>query len=401
MSSRSTRRASVAIAVLFVLVSGCSGSSDSSPAPTVPSTVIDTSPVSSDAPPVTDGAPEPFVRTLGEPVDLGDLADAEPVDLAVRPGANLSTFLVLRTGLVVRLDDDMRPTATVLDITDLTRAEGERGLLGVAFAPDGDRAFVDYTDLNGDTRIVSYPVDADGTFDESAAVEVFTITQPYPNHNGGEVLVDTERNRLLVLTGDGGAGGDPERVALDPSSPLGKVVAVPLDANGAAGAPSIVAVGLRNPWRASIFDDTLWIADVGQNQWEEVDSVPLGALDPASPISFGWSALEGTHEYNADQLDVHAAFTAVDPRFEYEHVNGRCSISGGAVAGDASPRGSWFVYADYCTGEVMATCVDACGSAVIGRVPGATAVLPDHRGDLWVLGIDGALVPIRSATTTD
>lgn len=395
--SRRWRRLAIT-SLTFALATACSGSSDDSSAPTVAATDVS---AATDAPTTTPPTPISFDATLGTPVDLGDLADAEPVDLAVRPGAKPTSFLVLRTGLVVRLDDDMQPIATVLDITDLTRAEGERGLLGLAFSPDGDRAFVDYTDLAGDTRIVSYAVRADGEFVEASATEVYSVAQPYPNHNGGELLVDMKRGRLLVLTGDGGAGGDPERVALDPTSPLGKVIAFPLDATERVGEPAIVAVGLRNPWRATIFDDRLLIADVGQNQWEEVNSVALDRLVPESPVSFGWSALEGTRDFNADQFEAHSGFVAVDPVFEYEHRDGRCSISGGAVAADASPRGSWYVYADFCTGEVMATCLDACGSAVVGRVPGATAVLPDHRGDLWVLGIEGDLVPIRTASTTD
>lgn len=401
MTGVSPRWSKPALAALCAFAVSCSGSVDDSTAPTLgmPSGVVSSStPVGSTS---TVARSPVVVWALGTPVDLGDLADAEPVDLAVRPGAEPASFLVLRTGLVVRLDDDMRPVDTVLDITDLTRAEGERGLLGLAFAPDVDRAFVNYTDLDGDTRIVSYAVDANGVFDESSSVEVYDVAQPYPNHNGGELLVDAVRSRLLLLTGDGGAGGDPERVALDPASPLGKVIALPLDPDGAVGEPTIVAVGLRNPWRASIFEDTLWIADVGQSQWEEVNSVSLGALDSSSPVSFGWSALEGSRDFNADQLDAHSDFVGIDPVFEYEHRNGRCSISGGAVAADASPVGSWFVYADFCTGEVMATCVDACGATVIGRVPGATAVLPDHRGHLWVLGIEGALVPILTESATD
>jgi len=348
----------------------------------------------------TSESPEPsFEPTLGEPVDLGDLADGEPVDLAVRPGATPTSFLVLRGGLVVRLESDSTVGEVVLDVSDLTRAEGERGLLGVTFSDDGSRAWINHTDLDGNTRIVAFEVDEEGRFDETSATEVDVIGQPHANHNGGELVLDAARDRLLVLTGDGGAANDPDRLALDLGSPLGKILAYPLEPDGDAGPAEIVAVGLRNPWRAVIHDDVLWIADVGQGQWEEVNAVPLDQLISAAPVSFGWSALEGTHDFNDDQTAAHAAFVAIDPVTEYEHVEGRCSISGGAPTTRAS--GTWYVFADFCTGEVIARCLVGCGTlerteTIVGKVPEAVAVLPDHRGDLWVLGLGGALVPVLS-----
>jgi len=341
-----------------------------------------------------------FASTLGEPLDLSDFADSEPVDLAVRPGTSPTSFLVLRGGQVIRLADDLTPDEVVLDISDEVRAEGERGLLGLAFDGDGSRAFVNHTGLDGDTRIVVYGVDEDGTFDESTAVEVYRLPQPYANHNGGEILVDVARDRLLVPTGDGGSANDPDRVALDPASPLGKILALPLLADGTVGTPEIVAVGLRNPWRAVIDGDDLWIADVGQGEWEEVNVVALDRLDAATRPSFGWSAFEGTHPFNDDQAAIHAGLTAVEPITEYQHVGGRCSISGGAVAANTGDS-TWYVFADFCSGEVAARCLIGCEPATIadvavGTVPEAVAVLPDHRGRLWVLGLDGLLVPILS-----
>ena len=355
-----------------------------------------------------------FTATLGEPVDLDEAfavqpdgtLDAQPVDLAVRPGDTPSSFLVLRNGIVVRLAESTSANNAgdadiVLDISDSTRAEGERGLLGLTFSDDGTRAWINHTDLDGNTRIVGYEVAVDGTFDESSAIDVDLIRQPYPNHNGGEVVFDGARSRLLVLTGDGGAANDPDRVALDPDSPLGKILSYPIDSDGLAGRPEVVAVGLRNPWRAVIHGDSLWIADVGQGLWEEVDVVELDRLDAAAPVSFGWSAREGTHDFNADQNDAHAAFVAVDPISEYEHVEGRCSISGGAPLAGAITTDVWYVFADFCTGEVLARCLVGCERVenreiAVGSVPQAVAVLPDHRGNLWVLGLDGLLVPVIS-----
>lgn len=400
------------LAATTLLVVACASETEvlvgSSVASTTP-TSFDPSPETSRAPTESSSAPlsvAPFAPTLGEPVDVGDNSGGQPVDLAVRPGATPSSFLVLRGGVVVRLVEsttgNLATDATVaLDISDLTRAEGERGLLGLAFSDDGARAWINHTDLDGDTRIVGYDVRADGTFDESSATEIDSIRQPYPNHNGGELVFDGVRSRLLVLTGDGGAADDPDRVALDPDSPLGKILSYPIDSNGVAGKPEVVAVGLRNPWRAVIHDGLLWIADVGQGLWEEVDVVELDRLDPTTPMSFGWSAREGTHDFNLDQNDAHATFMAVDPISEYEHTEGRCSISGGTPVGGAVTTEVWYVFADFCTGEVLARCLVGCEQVdereiAVGTVPQAVAVLPDHRGNLWVLGLDGLLVPVLS-----
>lgn len=385
------------VTALTILASACGSSSDPTREVVVEPSVIQ--PVSTEAPSVLPGDTVPLEPrlpslsvTLGEPIDGWD----QPVDMADRAGRE--THVVERPGRVRRMNDDGTPGEVLLDITALTRAEGERGLLGLAYSPDGTRAFVNHTDLDGDTVVARYDVADDGTFDTASRQVILTIDQPYANHNGGDLVVTSTGDDLLVFTGDGGSGGDPDRESLDATSLLGKVVR--LDPLVDAPEPEIVAVGLRNPWRVTSdpWTDDLWIADVGQGELEEINHVDLGDL-PGS--SFGWSAYEGTREFNADQLDAHRAYREVMPVFEYEHVDGDCSISGGSVIRDDTVEvvGDWYLFSDFCSGVVRALCVepgglDTCGLISLGTVPSSVGVLADHRQRIWVLSLDGLLVPV-------
>jgi glucose/arabinose dehydrogenase len=342
-------------------------------------------------------AAEPsFSATLGEP--MTDYID--PVDIAVRQTATLQSYIAERSGEIFELATDGVKGQQVLDISDLTVAQGEQGLLGLAFAPDGSSAYVNYTNLAGDTVIASFTINTDGTFDESSQSIITTIKQPYPNHNGGEIIVDQDGS-LFVFMGDGGSADDPERYALDITSPLGKIWKLTQTA-GQWNTGESWAVGLRNPWRASLDPVTndLWVADVGQDNWEEINVVPF---DQVQGVSFGWSAREGTHEFNADQQALHETFTAVEPVYEYEHVDNNCSISGGVVyRGSQVPvSGNWYIFSDYCTGKVEALCIDEqrqnCGVIDLGTVEKSVGVVADAQGEVWVLSQNGLIVPIIAA----
>jgi glucose/arabinose dehydrogenase len=342
-------------------------------------------------------AAEPsFSATLGEP--MTDYID--PVDIAVRQTATLQSYIAERSGEIFELATDGVKGQQVLDISDLTVAQGEQGLLGLAFAPDGSSAYVNYTNLAGDTVIASFTINTDGTFDESSQSIITTIKQPYPNHNGGEIIVDQDGS-LFVFMGDGGSADDPERYALDITSPLGKIWKLTQTA-GQWNTGESWAVGLRNPWRASLDPVTndLWVADVGQDNWEEINVVPF---DQVQGVSFGWSAREGTHEFNADQQALHETFTAVEPVYEYEHVDNNCSISGGVVyRGSQVPvSGTWYIFSDYCTGKVEALCIDEqrqnCGVIDLGTVEKSVGVVADAQGEVWVLSQNGLIVPIIAA----
>jgi glucose/arabinose dehydrogenase len=393
-------RAIGGVVVCALALIGCASGDDENSDTTFVSTSVANEVDSTTSPtsPPTDADGEPaFPATLGVPTE----GWTEPVDIASRfaPGSEPTDYLVERIGTVSLLNTDGSRGAPALDMSDLTVAEGERGLLGLAFSFDGTRAFVNYTDLDGHTNVDQYSVRDDGTFDESTRSRVYFLGQPYPNHNGGEIA--WADGSLWIFTGDGGSGGDPDRYALNPDSQLGKVIRL-TEVDGRWNTGEVVAIGLRNPWRVFLDQptDEFWIADVGQNEIEEINVVARSAMDGAS---FGWSYLESTRVFNDDQAEAHAGRPAVEPVLEYRHTDGRCSISGGAVyRGENVPVvGTWFVYADWCTGEVFATCFDdqrvTCGTTTLGTVPRAVGVLSDAAGELWVLSQDGPVVPVVAA----
>ncbi|MDQ3544356.1 MAG: PQQ-dependent sugar dehydrogenase [Actinomycetota bacterium] len=330
-----------------------------------------------------------------------------PVDLTWRDG-DAALYVVGQGGTVSQVAG---PTTTVvLDITDLTTGEGERGLLGLAFSPAGDLAYVNFTDLNGDTNIAEFAVDATGVFNRDSLRTVLTIEQPYANHNGGDLAFGPD-GMLYIGMGDGGDGGDPQRYAqnlesllgkmlrIDPATPSGDLqYTVPADnpfvgQDGALG--EIWSVGLRNPWRFSFDAETgdLWIADVGQSAVEEIDVAPADGegLNAGRGLNFGWSGYEGNDVFNSD-TPVEGQWA---PIHTYPH-DGRCSISGG-VRGRGEGAGAlagWYVYADYCTGQVFAlpisgegTTMAAAGDeAEIATTDQITALVSGPTGELYVLG---------------
>ena len=165
----------------------------------------------------------------------------------------------------------------MLDLSDETTTDGERGLLGIAFSADGDTLFASYTNRDGDTRVDAYAMDGDAA-DAGSRRELLAVDQPFANHNGGDVVLGPDGLLWLGL-GDGGSGGDPDNRAQDPDDPLGKLLRIDPDVGLVAPTPrDLGRLGLRNPWRFS-FDratDDLWIADVGQNAIEEIDFLPAG-----------------------------------------------------------------------------------------------------------------------------
>ena len=387
-------RLSVLAALAAVSLVACASETEVLVSTTTAETTTSTTTASEVTNTSTTIAAEPsFSATLGEP--MTDYID--PVDIAVRQTATLQSYIAERSGEIFELATDGVKGQQVLDISDLTVAQGEQGLLGLAFAPDGSSAYVNYTNLAGDTVIASFAINTDGTFDESSQNIITTIKQPYPNHNGGEIIVDQDGS-LFVFMGDGGFADDPERYALDITSPLGKIWKLTQTA-GQWNSGESWAVGLRNPWRASLDPVTndLWVADVGQDNWEEINVVPF---DQVQGVSFGWSAREGTHEFNADQQALHETFTAVEPVYEYEHVDNNCSISGGVVyRGSQVPvSGTWYIFSDYCTGKVQALCIDDqrknCGVVDLGTVEKSVGIVSDAQGEVWVLSQNGLIVPI-------
>ena len=337
-----------------------------------------------------------------------------PVELTTRPG-DPRNFVVEQGGRVIAADD--LSTEVVLDMTDLTEANGEAGLLGLAFHPDQDLAYVHYDDLDGDTVVDEYAIDpVNAVFDPASRREVLTVDQPFGNHNGGELAFGPDGLLYLGL-GDGGSANDPERNSLALSTRLGKILRIDpqaagdepfvvpddnpfVDVDGAD--PAIWALGLRNPWKFSfdVATGDLWIADVGQGEIEEINrAAATNGVDAGRGVSFGWSAFEGTARFNEDQdPDGHTP-----PVVEYSHGDGNCSVSGGAVyrgEGVADLAG-WYVYGDFCSGTIWGydttSPADAPVVVELAQLPNLVAVAVGGEGDLYAVSNVGTVARFAPA----
>jgi len=281
---------------------------------------------------------------------------------------------------VVEPDGSLR-AEPFLDVSDRISSGGERGLLGLAFHPryaSNGRLFVDYTDRDGNTVVGELQRSAGDPLRADPATErvLLRIEQPYANHNGGMVAFGPD-GYLYVGMGDGGSGGDPENRAQDPTKLLGKILRIDVDrtgdgapyaipsdnpyADGAGGRPEIWALGVRNPWRFS-FDRAagdLWIGDVGQGAWEEVDR-STQATGGGRGANFGWRLMEGFTCYDPAEGCPTAGLTL--PVAVYGHDVG-CAVTGGYVyRGTGSPTlAGGYLFGDYCSGRIWA--LDAAGPA--------------------------------------
>lgn len=330
------------------------------------------------------------------------------------PAGDPRLFIVEQEGRIRIVRDGRLLAAPFLDLASKVAYGGERGLLSVAFHPDYARnglLFVNYTDKSGDTQIERYHVsDEPDRADPASAKRILSIDQPYSNHNGGLVMFGPDR-MLWIGMGDGGSGGDPGNRAQNPHELLGKMLRIDVDhgdpyaippgnpfADGRAGRPEIWAIGLRNPWRFAFDDGRVYIADVGQNQWEEIDVADVAAAG----LDYGWRQREGRHPYKPGTPGVTAA-RRVEPVLDYPHGEG-CSITGGFVyRGRALPQlVGRYVYGDYCSGWIRSFRWQ--GEAVteehtwdVPRVGSLTSFGVDGRGELYVLSGDGDVYRVEPA----
>ena len=233
-----------------------------------------------------------------------------------------------------------------IDITDRVKSGGEQGLLSVAFHPDYARngfLYVNYTDKKGDTHVERYKVTSNpDVADPASATLLLKVDQPYSNHNGGHVLFGPDR-KLYIGMGDGGSGGDPQGNGQNPSSMLAKILRIDVDREPFHA--EVFALGVRNPWRFAFDNGSIYIADVGQNQYEEIDVEPASSVG----LNYGWNFMEGDHCYRFDNCD-RSGLTL--PKVVFNHSGGACSVTGGFVyRGRRIPSltGMYF-YSDYCAG---------------------------------------------------
>ncbi len=333
-------------------------------------------------------------RTLG--LRLVATGLSQPTYVTAPAGEPGTLYVVERSGLVRVLVNGVLRPQPFLDIRSLVGSGGqEQGLLSLAFSPSyatTRRLYVDYTDRNGDTRVVEYRSNGTVALPASARQLLF-VRQPYANHNGGQLQFGPD-GKLYVGMGDGGSAGDPENNAQNLSSRLGKLLrASPLSA---APAWETVGYGLRNPWRFSFDRVTgdLYLADVGQSSWEEVDYRSKAAVVSATaPANFGWSHYEGSHVYNAG-IALAGTGPVVFPIAEYDHAQG-CSITGGYVyrgAAVAPARGRYF-YGDFCSGTIWS--LRAAGGAATDvrreafTVPALSSFGQDAQGELYLVSLNG------------
>lgn len=305
---------------------------------------------------------------------------AAPVQLTSPVGDRDRMFVVEQDGYVRVIENGVVLGTPFLDITARTNRSSEQGLLGIAFHPDYAQngwLFVHYTNLSGNTRLDRYTVDANNpnVIDDLTRVNLLKVNQPYTNHNGGCIAFGAD-GYLYMGLGDGGSGGDPGNRSQDGQTLLGKMLRldvssapymIPAD-NPFVGDLNVLdeiwSVGLRNPWRFSFDRATgdLWIGDVGQNNWEEIDFEAAGD----GGLNYGWKIMEGSHCFSPSTGCNQTGL--VLPIQEYGHGGNpfRCSVTGGFVyRGEAmaTMHGRYF-YADYCSGQTWSFRRDANGQLV-------------------------------------
>jgi glucose/arabinose dehydrogenase len=304
-------------------------------------------------------------------------------------------YVVEQPGVIRVLVNGQLRAKPFLDIRSLVRSGGEQGLLSVAFHPryaHNHRFYVDNTDRNGDTRVVEYRSNGSAALPKTARRLLF-VRQPYANHNGGQLQFGPD-GRLYVGMGDGGSGGDPGNRAQNLNIRLGKLLRLDVDRRGARW--QVAGYGLRNPWRFSWDRAThdLYIGDVGQNAWEEVD-VRTPAQQRALS-NYGWRVWEGRARYTPGQ-QPNPRGVLVFPIVVYSHSEG-CSITGGYVyrgRAVASARGRYF-YGDYCNGTIWSLRTSR-GKLTSGprrepfRVANLSSFGQDAAGELYATSLDGTL----------
>ncbi|HEX5149126.1 MAG TPA: PQQ-dependent sugar dehydrogenase [Candidatus Limnocylindrales bacterium] len=366
---RSVRRLALAAVSTLVVACGSITATDAPSATSVaPASPAPSAGASTSASPVTPtpGRADPAGVALAVAVVVDGLTS--PVDVASVSDGSGRLFVVEQPGQIRLVQDGRLVTRSFLDIRDRVASGGERGLLGLALHPDfpaDPRLFVDYTDLDGNTVVSEFHLDpADhGVADRDSERILIRIDQPFPNHNGGAVAFGPD-GMLYVSTGDGGSGGDPQGNGQRLDTLLAKILRIdvdgqPVDAdpyripddnpfvNVADAMPEIWLTGLRNPWRMRFDGQTgdLWIGDVGQGAWEEIDVAPAatGGLD------FGWNVMEGAHCYQPSDGCDETGLTP--PMAEYGHDQG-CAVIGGVVVRDPDQPllDGLYVFSDSCSG---------------------------------------------------
>lgn len=312
-----------------------------------------------------------------------------------------------------------------LDISEKVSIRSERGLLGLDFARDYVTSgifYIHYNNLDGDTILARMTVDASDRLRANPESEEILLQekQPWANHDGGELCFGPDGMLYLGL-GDGGAANDPQNNGQKPESLLGKILRV--DVSGGVGSPyrvpednpfvgsdsfrpEVWAWGLRNPWRFSFDRATgdLWIGDVGQNKWEEINFAPASSKGGEN---YGWRIREAAHPFN--DKDPKPKVPLIDPIFEYRQggpLNAR-SVTGGYVyRGNKMPGlQGWYIFGDYVSGQIWGLKQEGgeligqvdltpmlAGESGKGAVPGLASFAEDGAGEIYVMSLSQGTV---------
>jgi glucose/arabinose dehydrogenase len=338
----------------------------------------------------------------------------DPLYVTAPPGDRRRVFVVEQSGRIVLLLGGKRVRRPFLDLSGEVTAGGEQGLLSMAFAPDYARTglfYVYFTDRGGNQRVQEFrrSSGSPNRADTSTRRQLLLMDDPYPNHNGGLLLFGPD-GLLYIGTGDGGSAGDPENRAQNLGSLLGKILRIDPRVQGSSpyrspnsnpfvgrgGRNEIYSYGLRNPWRFS-FDrnGSLYIGDVGQNAFEEIDFVRRGG---ARGRNFGWSCFEGRSRFD----DSRSCPGAVPPILTYGRSGGACSVTGGVVVRDPQlpALAGRYVYGDYCVGRLRSFRVRGRRAtddrSLNLRVQELSSFGEDARGRVYATSLSGPVYRLRS-----
>jgi glucose/arabinose dehydrogenase len=344
-------------------------------------------------------------------VVLEPVASRLPRPVVITHAGDSRLFIALQDGRIMIWDGTRVLDTPFLDIGNLVTDGGERGLLGLAFHPDyalNGAFFVNYTDLQGNSVTARLSVSGRNPdrAEASSLHPILTVPKPYQNHNGGQLQFGPD-GYLYIGLGDGGSGGDPGNRAQNRGELLGKILRVDVDGsdyevpptNPFVGEPGsraeIWAYGLRNPWRFSFDRATgdLWIADVGQGSWEEINFQPSTSNGGEN---YGWRRMEGTHCYNPASGCDDGTLTV--PVIEYGHSGGACSVTGGYVyrgSRGTLPQGT-YVFGDYCSGAIETASRSAGGRISRKRLLATDLSIStfgeDFTGEIYVADYSGGAI---------